>query len=182
MANKKFSDFTLKTNSSDVDFLVGYDGSDNVRIAPSNISGGGTNSATIHGAFYHSSNVIGDVYWFDIVYHSESVSNPNYDNFYAPPRAGRLKYITLVNTQTTPSCDGIKFYKKEKGQVVETLIGTATVTNAGTSGMTAIYTLGDSDLTWSFGHYFAIGFETVVSGSQTGKFYGGSWNLYIEYT
>ena len=41
MANKKFSDFTLKTDTANVDFLVGYDGSDNVRIAPSNVGGGG---------------------------------------------------------------------------------------------------------------------------------------------
>ena len=32
MANKKFSDFTLKTDTANVDFLVGYDGSDNVRV------------------------------------------------------------------------------------------------------------------------------------------------------
>ena len=37
MANKKFSEFTLKTDSANVDFVVGYDGSDNVRIAPSNL-------------------------------------------------------------------------------------------------------------------------------------------------
>jgi hypothetical protein len=41
MANKKFSEFTLKTDSANVDFVVGYDGSDNVRIAPSNLSSGG---------------------------------------------------------------------------------------------------------------------------------------------
>jgi hypothetical protein len=37
MANKKFSDFTLKTDPANVDFLVGYLGSDNVRIDPDNI-------------------------------------------------------------------------------------------------------------------------------------------------
>ncbi len=37
MANKKFSDFTLKTDPVNVDFLVGYLGSDNVRIDPDNI-------------------------------------------------------------------------------------------------------------------------------------------------
>ena len=42
MANKKFSEFTLKTSTSNVDFLVGYDGTDNVRIAPSNVGGGAT--------------------------------------------------------------------------------------------------------------------------------------------
>lgn len=41
MANKKFSEFDLKTNSSDVAFVVGFNGSDNVRIAPSNLSSGG---------------------------------------------------------------------------------------------------------------------------------------------
>ena len=41
MANKKFSEFTLKTDPANVDFLVGYDGSDNVRIDPSNLGGGG---------------------------------------------------------------------------------------------------------------------------------------------
>lgn len=38
MANKKFSEFTLKTSTSDVDFVVGYDGTDNVRIAPTNLA------------------------------------------------------------------------------------------------------------------------------------------------
>jgi len=41
MANKKFSEFTLKTDPANVDFVVGYDGSDNVRIDPSNLGGGG---------------------------------------------------------------------------------------------------------------------------------------------
>ena len=41
MANKKFSEFDLKTNSADVQFVVGYNGTDNVRIAPSNLGGGG---------------------------------------------------------------------------------------------------------------------------------------------
>jgi len=43
MANKKFSEFDLKTNSSDVSFVVGFTGSDNVRIAPSNIGASSLN-------------------------------------------------------------------------------------------------------------------------------------------
>jgi hypothetical protein len=39
MANKKFSEFNLKTDPADVDFVVGYDGSENVRIDPANLSG-----------------------------------------------------------------------------------------------------------------------------------------------
>jgi hypothetical protein len=40
MANKKFSEFTLKTDPANVDFVVGYDGTDNVRIDPANLGGG----------------------------------------------------------------------------------------------------------------------------------------------
>jgi hypothetical protein len=33
MANKKFSQFELKTDQADVDFLVGYTGTENIQIA-----------------------------------------------------------------------------------------------------------------------------------------------------
>ena len=46
MANKKFSQFDLKTNSADVQFVVGYNGTDNVRIAPANIGGNPAGSDT----------------------------------------------------------------------------------------------------------------------------------------
>ena len=42
MANKKFSEFTAQTDSANVQFVVGYNGSDNVRIAPSNLPSGAT--------------------------------------------------------------------------------------------------------------------------------------------
>lgn len=46
MANKKFSQFTLVTDPADVDFLAGYDGTDNVRIAPSNLGTGEANTGS----------------------------------------------------------------------------------------------------------------------------------------
>ena len=36
MANKKFSEFELKTNTSDVSHIVGYNGAENVQITPAN--------------------------------------------------------------------------------------------------------------------------------------------------
>tara|TARA_R100001460_G_scaffold1544_3_gene5763 strand:+ start:3367 stop:3903 length:537 start_codon:yes stop_codon:yes gene_type:complete len=54
MANKKFSDFTTKTDSGNVDFLVGIKDSDNVKIAPSNI--GGADTARFNHNFSHGSN------------------------------------------------------------------------------------------------------------------------------
>ena len=41
MSDKKFSEFTLQTDSSNVAFVVGFNGSDNVRISPSNLIGSG---------------------------------------------------------------------------------------------------------------------------------------------
>ncbi len=43
MANLKFSQFTEQTDTANVQFLVGYNGSTNVRIAPGNISDLGGN-------------------------------------------------------------------------------------------------------------------------------------------
>jgi hypothetical protein len=43
MANKKFSEFELKTTTSNVSHVVGYDGTENVRITPANfVTTGGT--------------------------------------------------------------------------------------------------------------------------------------------
>ena len=50
MANKKFSEFTLKTDPANVDFVVGYDGTDNVRIDPGGnlgLTGGGGSASGI---------------------------------------------------------------------------------------------------------------------------------------
>jgi hypothetical protein len=186
MANKKFSEFTTKTASSNVDFLVGYQGSTNVKIAPSNIGGGAAAFSfdTLKGGFYHSANVIGDVYFFNLMTTSESNNNPNHDENFAPYDNGRVKFITLIHNQTglAPDCDGVKFYYKEDGIATENLLGTATITNAGSTHMTAKLELSDTDFTFSFGDIMAFGFETIVSGAQTGKFYGGWFHVGIEYT
>ena len=47
MANKKFSEFTLKTDPANVSYLVGFTGSDNVRIDPSLIGGGSLSVSVI---------------------------------------------------------------------------------------------------------------------------------------
>lgn len=41
MANIKFSEFTEQSDPANVEFVVGYNGSDNVRIDPANLGGGG---------------------------------------------------------------------------------------------------------------------------------------------
>jgi hypothetical protein len=46
MANLKFSQFTEQTDTSNVQFIVGYNGATNVRISPANIIGGTVTSVT----------------------------------------------------------------------------------------------------------------------------------------
>ena len=64
MANKKFSEFVLKTDTSDVSHIVGYNGAENVQITPANfVTGGGTGvflplaGGTMTGNTTHNDNV-----------------------------------------------------------------------------------------------------------------------------
>jgi len=43
MATIKFSAFTAETNPTNIDFLVGYEGTTMKKIDPANIGGGATN-------------------------------------------------------------------------------------------------------------------------------------------
>jgi len=61
MANLKFSQFTEQTDASNVQFLVGYNGSTNVRIAPGNISDlGGNGTVNTIAMFTPNGNTIGN--------------------------------------------------------------------------------------------------------------------------
>ena len=64
MANKKFSEFVLKTSTSDVSHIVGYNGAENVQITPANfVTSGGTGvflplaGGTMTGNTIHNDNV-----------------------------------------------------------------------------------------------------------------------------
>ena len=61
MANLKFSQFTEQTDTANVQFLVGYNGSTNVRIAPGNISDlGGNGTVNTIAMFTPNGTTIGD--------------------------------------------------------------------------------------------------------------------------
>ena len=68
MANKKFSEFVLKTSTSDVSHIVGYNGAENVQITPANfVTTGGTGvflplaGGTMTGTTNHNDSVYS--YW-----------------------------------------------------------------------------------------------------------------------
>ena len=61
MANLKFSQFTEQTDTANVQFLVGYNGSTNVRIAPGNVSSlGGSGTLNTIAMFTPDGNTLGN--------------------------------------------------------------------------------------------------------------------------
>ncbi len=61
MANLKFSQFTEQTDTANVQFLVGYNGSTNVRIAPENVSSlGGSGTLNTIAMFTPDGNTLGN--------------------------------------------------------------------------------------------------------------------------
>lgn len=172
MANKKFSDFTLKTNSSNVDFLVGYDGSDNVRIAPSNISGGGGGSSTDTFVYNfsgtHTTNNTSLYYQFRSKSNSTMVSfneawttaNSFYYVQLTVPVACFLKKVVIKNLQTTPSCtqSRIKIFKNET--TLEYQGSYISWTGAGAEFAKWEETLTSSNTSFAAGDIIAIGIQS----------------------
>ena len=70
MANKKFSQFELKTDQADVDFLVGYTGTENVKIASEKVGNRRgsvyTVTGTLQNMFGGNPGIFGDTVEFGI--------------------------------------------------------------------------------------------------------------------
>lgn len=99
MANKKFSEFTLKTDSADVDFLVGYDGTDNVRIDPSNIGGGTEFTYPLTARNYLSSFSASNYLYFGFMDGQfKLVSQLNHTHAVVAPYNGYVSFLQIKNT------------------------------------------------------------------------------------
>ena len=70
MANKRFSDFVVGTSHTDVDYVVGYKGADNIQIQPSELD------STYGLSFVNTSSTL-----FDIVL--DGISGPDAGNVYS---------------------------------------------------------------------------------------------------
>lgn len=99
MANKKFSEFTLKTDSANVDFLVGYDGTDNVRIDPSNIGGGTEFTYPLTARNYLSSFSASTYFYFGFMDGQfKLVSQLNQTHAVVAPYNGYVSLLKIKNT------------------------------------------------------------------------------------
>lgn len=108
MANKKFSEFTLKTDPANVDFLVGYEGTDNVRIDPANLGGGSDITQIYRGSMYANQFSTTTYIYMPFTSSSES-TNSNQDHAIVAPYNGYVSYVQIKNAATiTPTANFIE--------------------------------------------------------------------------
>ena len=150
MANIKFSAFTQKVALGDVDFLEGYTGADNVRVAPSVFSGiylplaGGT----MTGDTIHNDNVK-DIYGTgsDLeIYHDGNhsyIDDVGTGSLYIKggssvqieSNTGENMIVCSTNAAVELYYDNVKKFETEAGGV---LIPSGDLLSWGTSGVTSI--------------------------------------------
>ena len=173
MANKKFSEFTTRTDSANVDFLVGYDGSTNVKIDPANLGGGGGDDIRRQNSnFNHSSNSATLWYAMPINSQSETAATGSQEGVTAPS-AGYVSKIVMksINPSTNPTASSTAFRVEVNRSVVWT--GSA-ISHASTSMVSISQTLGSSDATFTEGDLITVRFQA-----------NGTWSFVsavIEYT
>jgi hypothetical protein len=161
MANKKFSEFTTRTDSANVDFLVGYDGSTNVKIAPSNVGGGGADTARFNHNFNHSSNSPSLSYYLPCNTLGES-SGPNTNE---PSGIVALNdgYVSKVR-MTIVDTEFVSGFATQTRILVE-VNGTTVYTSAYNSHGTltqytsVLFTLGATDAPFSAGEQVVVRFQ-----------------------
>jgi hypothetical protein len=172
MANKKFSEFTTRTDTANVDFLVGYDGTTNVKIAPSNVGGGGDDIRRQNSNFNHSSNSETSWYAMPVNSQSETAATGSQEGVTAPS-AGYVSKIVMksIHASTNPTASSTAFRVEVNRSVVWT--GSA-ISHASTAMVSISQTLGSTDATFVEGDLITVRFQA-----------NGTWSFVsavIEYT
>jgi len=146
MANKKFSEFELKTTTSDVSHIVGYNGTDNVQITPANfVTTGGTGvflplaGGNMTGNTTHNDNV-------KAIFGAGSdleIFHSGTDSFIKDVGTGNLKIrATNLNLQSEVGADyvncvsggAVELYHNNAKKFETTSTGVSVTGNIGTSG------------------------------------------------
>ena len=161
MANEKFSDFTTRTDSANVDFLVGYDGSTNVKIAPSNVGGGGGDTARFNHNFNHGSNNASLSYYLPNNSVAESSgANTNEPSGIIALNDGYVSKVRMTNIDTQ-FVSGLA----TQTRIIVTVNGTTAYTSDYNSHGTLTqytsieFTLGATDAPFSAGEQVVVRFQ-----------------------
>ena len=93
---------------------------------------------------------------------------------------GRIKKVYIRNTTGTVTADTVNF-KKQINNTTAATVYSATVANAGSAGMSAVYNFADSDFTFNEGDTFGILYQTTNSGGGARRMAGVAINVIVEY-
>ena len=93
---------------------------------------------------------------------------------------GRIKKVYIRNTSGTPTADTVNF-KKQINNTTDTTVYSATVANAASAGMSAVYNFANNDFTFNEGDTFGILYQTTNSGGGARKMAGVAINIIVEY-
>ena len=94
---------------------------------------------------------------------------------------GRIKKVYIRNTGgNTPSADTVNF-KKQVNNTTAATVYSATVANASSAGMSAVYNFADSDFTFNEGDTFGILYQTVNNVGGGRAMGGVAINVIVEY-
>ena len=162
MANKKFSDFTTRTDTANVDFLVGYDGSTNIKIAPSNVGGGGgADTARFNHNFNHGSNSPSLSYYLPCNSLAEfSGPNTNEPSGIIALNDGYVSKVRMIIVDTE-FVTGFATQTRILVEVNGTTVYTSAYNNHGTLTQYAnvLFTLGATDAPFNAGEQVVVRFQ-----------------------
>ncbi|QDP52687.1 MAG: hypothetical protein GOVbin3171_48 [Prokaryotic dsDNA virus sp.] len=131
-----------------------------------------------HGGFFHSSSSSSStVYYLPTNYIVETTSSQYY-NTWTAPYDGRVKKIIMRwASGSTPQATSLAFRWAKNGSFQLTSFA-GTITNAATTSMKVVKEFADTDITFSEGDKYKLGFQTN-GGNRL--LYGFSYTVVIEY-
>lgn len=119
--------------------------------------------------------------YFFIPYNTSATSaSAQYYNRMVAAYDGRVKKVYIKNTSGTPSADTVNL-KKHVNNTTDATEYSATVANAASAGMSAVYNFANNDFTFSEGDNFGVLYQTVNSGGGGRSMAGVTINIIVEY-
>ncbi len=119
--------------------------------------------------------------YFFISYNTSATSaSAQYYNRMVAAYDGRVKKVYIKNTAGNPTADTVNF-KKHVNNITNATEYSATVANAGSAGMSAVYNFADSDFTFSEGDNFGVLYQTVNSSGAGRSMASVTVNIIVEY-
>ena len=129
---------------------------------------------------YGAEKVESSNYYFTSYNTTSTVTSAQAYNRMVAAYDGRIKKVYIRNTTGTVTADTVNF-KKQINNTTAATVYSATVANAGSAGMSAVYNFVNNDFTFNEGDTFGILYQTTDSGGGAKKMAGVAINVIVEY-